>query len=291
MKRRELLTTATATAGASVLGMGALAGGSRNAMGVAYAQMSGESTVDRVVRGGKLRLGVDLTFPPLQFRDPQTKAPMGYCVEISEMIAKDLGVQIEWVELPFAQLVPAMLAGKFDWSGIGLTITPERAKSVRFITQTLFEEDSILLIKNGYNLKTADDLNASNVTISALVGSAQDASARLLWPKAQFRPLGQQEAMLDVASGRSTAALVAAWVAVPFAEQNAQVRIWAGDAAHPHGSIIHDINTFMVPPGDEKTAYWIDDWMRFYGAHRLQEGLWKKWLADFLGKIEKYSQR
>ncbi len=285
MRRREFLTTAATTAGAGVLGFGgALAVASRNPVGVAFAQ-SGESAVDRVTKGGTVRLGVDLTFPPLQFRDPQTKEPKGYCVEISQMIAKDLGVKIEWVELPFGQLVPAMLAGKFDWSGIGLTITPERAKSVRFVNETLFEEDSVLLIKKGFQLKKADDLNASNVTISNLLGSAQDASARLLWPKAQFKPLQQQEAMLEVASGRATAALVAAWVAVPFVEQNANVRVWEG------GSIIHDVNTFMLPLGDEKTAYWLSNWMRFYTSHRTLEGLWRKWNAEFLAKLQKYSQR
>lgn len=285
MKRREFLKGAAVTAaGTGMLGLGGAVATTAIRPNTVYAQTT-EAAVDRVVKAGKLRLGVDLTFPPLQFRDPKTKEPQGYCVEISKLMAKDLGVEIEWVELPFAQLVPSLLAGKFDWSGIGLTITPERAKAVRFVDEPLFTEDSILLLRRDGRLRNANDLNAPNVTISNLVGSAQDATARLLWPRAKFKPLQQQEAMLEVASGRATAALVAAWVAVPFAEQNRNVRIWEG------GSVIHDINTFMLPHGDEKTAYWISNWMRYQASHRVPEGLWKKWLADMLGKIDRYSRR
>ena len=284
MRRREFLKTAAAVAGAGAAGLGGALTTLAAAPRPAQAAAASESSIDRVVRTGKVRLGVDLTFPPLQFRDPRTQQPTGYCVEVSQAIAKDLGIQIEWVELPFAQLIPAMLAGRFDWSGIGLTITPERAKSVRFVDEPLFTEDSVLLIPRDFSLKSLDDLNKPTVTISNLVGSAQDATARLLWPRARFKPLQQQEAMLEVASGRAQACLVAAWVAVPFAEQNRTVRIWEG------GSVIHDVNAVMLPLGDEKTAYWLGNWFRYHGAHRLLEGLWKKWLGEFLAKVQRYSR-
>src|SRR5262245_16112519 len=86
--------------------------------------------VDQVVENGSLRAGVDLTFPPLQFRDPKTNEPMGYCVDVTNAIAADLGVTVEWVEMPFAELIPGLQAGQYDWSGIGLTIRPQRAQAV-----------------------------------------------------------------------------------------------------------------------------------------------------------------
>ena len=284
MKRRALLTTATASAGAGLLGMGAaMVSAPRGLEPIAYAQSNQDAAVDRVVKAGKVRLGVDLSLARMHFRDPQTKEPKGYEIDVCTLMAKDLGVEIEWVEMPFAQLVPGMLADKFDWSGIGLTITPTRAKSVRFVDETLYTEDSILLIKKGFVLKKSEDLNSPNVTIAVPLGSAQGAAARLLWPKAQFRDLGQGAAALDVASGRSTASLTAAWLAVPFIEQNPSVRIWEG------GTIIHDIDTFMVPDGDEKTSYWISNWMRYSESHRLLDALWKQWMGDLMDQLAKYS--
>jgi len=243
--------------------------------------------VDQVVENGVLRAGVDLTFPPLQFRDPSTNEPMGYCVDLTNAIAEDLGVTVEWVEMPFAELIPGLQAGQYDWSGIALTIRPQRAQAVRFISEPWFVEDSILLVNDDFKFTDANELNDAGVTISNLTGSAQDASAKLRWPDATYRTFeALQDSLLEVATGRAQASLVALWNAIPFMDENpdAPVHIWEG------GSLFADVNTVMLPHGDEKTAFWLDNWMRYHGAHKLQEGLWTKWQGDNLQKLEEYSK-
>ena len=53
---------------------------------------SNGSILDKWTSSKKARLGVDLTFPPLQFIDPKTKKPSGYIVELTELMMSDLGV-------------------------------------------------------------------------------------------------------------------------------------------------------------------------------------------------------
>ncbi|MBE7554900.1 MAG: transporter substrate-binding domain-containing protein [Anaerolineales bacterium] len=243
--------------------------------------------VDQVVENGVLRAGVDLTFPPLQFRDPDTNEPMGYCVDLTNAIAEDLGVTVEWVEMPFAELIPGLQAGQFDWSGIALTIRPQRAQAVRFISEPWFMEDSILLVNNDFQFSDLGELDDPGVTFSNLTGSAQDASAKLQFPNATYTTFeAMQDSLLEVATGRAQASLVALWNAIPFIDENpdAPVYIWEG------GSLFADMNTLMLPHGDEKTAFWLDNWMRYHGAHKLQEGLWNKWQGENLQKLEEYSK-
>ncbi|MFN8453084.1 MAG: transporter substrate-binding domain-containing protein [Anaerolineae bacterium] len=243
--------------------------------------------VDKVVEAGVLRAGVDLTFPPLQFRDKDTNEPMGYCVDLTNAIAADLGVTVEWVELPFAQLIPGLQADQFDWSGIALTIRPQRAQAVRFISEPWFFEDSMLLVNNDFSFNDLSELNDPGVTFSNLTGSAQDASAVLRWPNATYRTFeAMQDSLQEVASGRAQVSLVAAWNIIPFIDENpdAPVHIWEG------GSLFADLNTIMLPHGDEKTAFWLENWMRYQGAHKLQDSLWQKWQADNISKIEQYSK-
>ena len=45
----------------------------------------GESLLTRIKKDKKVRLGVDLTFAPLQFRDPKTNEPTGYSVEVVKL--------------------------------------------------------------------------------------------------------------------------------------------------------------------------------------------------------------
>ncbi|MGD8466676.1 MAG: transporter substrate-binding domain-containing protein [Anaerolineae bacterium] len=237
-----------------------------------------EPRIDRVIANGVLRVGVDLTFPPLQFRDPDTNEPMGLMPEIDSLMAQDLGVELEYVEMPFGELIAGLLADKFDWIGIAFTSTPERAKQVLFIDEPTFFEDSVLLLRKGFTFESLSDLNSPDVTLSNMSGSAQDASARLLFPEANFKPLGWPETVLEVAAGRSDACLIAIWNAAAYINENPDtVDIWEG------GSLFADVNTFFVPQGDYKTKEWIGNWFRYYGAHGWQQARFNYWIGELPG--------
>jgi ABC-type amino acid transport substrate-binding protein len=239
---------------------------------------TGEAAIDRVIDSGVLRVGVDLTFPPLQFRDPDTNEPLGLMPEIDAQMARDLGVELEYVEMPFGELIAGLLADKFDWIGIAFTATPERAKQVLFIDEPTFFEDSVLLLRKGFTFDNLSDLNTPDVTFSNMSGSAQDASARLLFPDATFKPLGWPETVLEVAADRSDCCLIAIWNAAAYINENPDtVDIWDG------GSLFADINTFFVPAGDYKTKEWISNWFRYYGAHGWQQARFDYWIGELPG--------
>jgi ABC-type amino acid transport substrate-binding protein len=206
-----------------------------------------EPAIDRVIKNGVLRVGVDLTFPPLQYRDPDTGEPMGLMPEIDTLMAQDLGVELEYVEMPFGELIAGLLADKFDWIGIAFTSTPARALQVL-------------------------------LTFSNMSGSAQDASARLMFPDATFKPLGWPETVLEVAAGRSDCCLIAIWNAAAYINENpGTVDVWEG------GSLFSDVNTFFVPMGDYKTRDWIDTWFRYYAAHGWQQSRFNYWIGELPG--------
>lgn len=237
-----------------------------------------EPRIDRVIKNGVLRVGVDLTFPPLQFRDPSTNEPKGLMPEIDALMAQDLGVKLEYVEMPFGELIAGLLADKFDWCGIAFTSTPERAKQVLFIDEPTFFEDSVLLLKKGFTFDKLSDLDKPEITFSNLSGSAQDASARLLFPNATFKPLGWPETVLEVAADRSDACLIAIWNAAAYINENPDtVDIWSG------GSLFADVNTFYVPAGDYKTKEWMGTWFRYYAAHGWQQARFNYWIGELPG--------
>jgi polar amino acid transport system substrate-binding protein len=242
------------------------------------AMQTTEAAIDRVIKNGVLRVGVDLTFPPLQFRDPATNEPKGLMPEIDALMAQDLGVKLEYVEMPFGELIAGLLADKFDWIGIAFTSTPARAKQVLFIDEPTFFEDSVLLLKKGLTVDKLEELNKPEVTFSNMSGSAQDSSARLVFPNATFKPLGWPETVLEVAAGRSDACLIAIWNAAAYINENpGTVDIWPG------GSLFSDVNTFFVPQGDYKTKEWIGNWFRFYAAHQWQQSRFKYWIGELPG--------
>jgi polar amino acid transport system substrate-binding protein len=228
---------------------------------------------------------VDLTFPPVQFRDASTNEPKGLMPEIVTQMAQDLGVELEYVEMPFGELIAGLLADQFDWIGIAFTATPARAQQVLFIDEPTYFEDSFLLLRKGLTVENLQELNDPGVTFTNLAGSAQDASARLLFPNATFKPLGFPETLLEVAAGRSDACLIAVWNAAEFLAQNpGSVDVWPG------GSLFSDVNTMYVPLGDYKTKEWMGTWFRYYSAHRWIQNRYEFWLNELPGYSELQAQ-
>jgi hypothetical protein len=72
---------------------------------------TGDSLLQKIISTKKIRFGVDLGFPPLQFKKANGD-PTGYIIELSEMLAASLGATPEWVEVPFANLFAQQAPGQ-----------------------------------------------------------------------------------------------------------------------------------------------------------------------------------
>jgi len=275
--RRKFLKSAFVVgAGAVAVGVaGCSTNSTSSAAATSGAAVTGGSLLDRVTSSKTISFGVDLTFPPLQFKDPKNNnLPSGYIIDLANLMAKDLGATPTFVEVPFAQLFAAQAAGKFDMSGIAATILPSRAEKVLFANQPAFIESEVILLKPGLKISDVNQLNASNVTLAVLVGSSQEATAPLLFPKAKIKSLDNQSAIQDVASGRSTATLLSEFNVVQALAQHPGITVFNGP------SVFVDINSFFMPAGDFAMQAWVDNWLMYQTSHGMLAGLWNKYIGD-----------
>ncbi|MBV8913237.1 MAG: transporter substrate-binding domain-containing protein [Acetobacteraceae bacterium] len=120
MNRREVVA---ASASAALL---ATAGGRAEAQ-----PGSGPSTLDRILSEKKIRITAEVTSPPFGILD-RNGQPDGSEIATSRQLAKDLGVELELVQVTAPQRIPALLAGRADLAISSLSITLERAKTVAF---------------------------------------------------------------------------------------------------------------------------------------------------------------
>ncbi len=84
-----------------------------------------------------------LTLPPLEFFSA-AQQPEGSDIELGDALAKRLGVTAKWINMPFAGLVPGLLAGHCDAVLSGLFIKPERLKVINEIPYMYAREGFIL---------------------------------------------------------------------------------------------------------------------------------------------------
>lgn len=94
---------------------------------------------------GTLRVGMDIAYAPMEFMDGGREA--GVDVEIARLLARNLGVEVEFVNMNFEQLIPAVRGGDIDLAISSMTITDARSEQVHFIPY--FQTGSGILVTSG----------------------------------------------------------------------------------------------------------------------------------------------
>jgi len=268
-------------AGAGVLAAGAVTGcglTKSEDSSAASGASAGESALAKIKKDKKVRFGVDLSFQPLQYRDPKTKEPTGYSIEVSKLLATALGAEPEWVEVPFQELISAQKAGRFDMVGIPVVNTAERALEVAFASAPAFLEGTYLFQRRGLGLNDIRQLNDGSKTIALLAGSAQVNTAKLLFPKAKRKELPDDVAATsDVTTGRSDALFIGDY-AVGDARRKGLELIQSRPVATAW-------NTYFLPQGDVPLQQFVTTFLQQKASDLTLANLWKQFVAD---EIERY---
>ncbi|MFI9603423.1 ABC transporter substrate-binding protein/permease [Streptomyces sp. NPDC052043] len=79
-----------------------------------------------------LRVGTDATFPPFESTDAKGEK-VGFDIDLVRALASRAGIKnVEFTQMPFDNIVPALQAGQIDMGASGIYISDERAKAVDF---------------------------------------------------------------------------------------------------------------------------------------------------------------
>src|SRR6266404_6138451 len=92
---------------------------------------SAESTLDKIISAKKIRVAIDVANPPFGILD-RSGQPDGSDVAVARQLAKDLGAEIEFVQVPSTGSIPALLAGRADVTIASISVTTDRAKAVMY---------------------------------------------------------------------------------------------------------------------------------------------------------------
>jgi len=125
LSRRTLLGGAALAVGAAAL---AACTNSTNAP----AASSGESLLKTIQSRGTLNVTTSLLYPPEFYKDKSGK-PAGYDIDILNLLAKDLGVKLNIIDVPDnAANIANVQSGKADIVSAGLVNTPKRSLVLNF---------------------------------------------------------------------------------------------------------------------------------------------------------------
>lgn len=158
--------------------------------GAIQAPAAGASaTIDKIVKNGKLRIGVAVA-PPWLLQDPATNKYFGPAVDISEKIASLLNVEVEYVPSNWDVLIAGLQADKFDLAGAPMFATEARMKVIDFMSYTS-AGTCYFVKKDNTKINSLSDLNDPSVTIVTFTGTGTEEGIRKSYPKAIIRSIVQ----------------------------------------------------------------------------------------------------
>jgi polar amino acid transport system substrate-binding protein len=100
---------------------------------IAAAPVVGAELPEAIKQAGALRLTVNSTYAPMEYRDPATNELTGLDIDLANEMAKRLGVKIVWSETPFAELIPSLQTKRADFIISGIQDRSARRETADFI--------------------------------------------------------------------------------------------------------------------------------------------------------------
>lgn len=154
--------------------------------------VSSSSTVlDNVLSSGVIRAGY-LVYPPYIVQDPKTGKLSGVYYDITNAIAEQLGLKVQWVEeAGYGTIGTSLSAGRYDVYA-GIWPNPDRSKTMLFTNPAYYDTVYAYVRPNDHRFD--NDLlaiNSPNVKISTIDGEIGDSIAQQSFPGAQRVSLPQ----------------------------------------------------------------------------------------------------
>ncbi|CAB3905186.1 transporter substrate-binding domain-containing protein [Achromobacter aegrifaciens] len=129
------------------------------------APASAADKLQDVLGAGKLRVGVLMDAAPWGFKDAKGEAA-GLDIDLAKLMAADMGVKLELVQVTGASRIPSLLAGKVDVLIAAAGATPERAQQVMFSQPYAAVNLGIYGGASMPQAKTVDELKGHSIAVA-----------------------------------------------------------------------------------------------------------------------------
>lgn len=166
MKSRRMRTTTTLGALVLALTLTACGGTEESSSEQAGDTAAAEGEVS-LVKEGTLSVCTHLSYKPFQFKEADGTV-VGFDVDLMDLVAEELGVTQEIVDIDFAQITSGAVfaAGRCDAGAAATTITEERRNAILF-SDPYFTATQALIVKKGSGITDLADMAGKGLGVQS----------------------------------------------------------------------------------------------------------------------------
>lgn len=244
---------------------------------------SASPVLNRIQTRGELVVGTAGSMPPFNMTTKSGEV-IGLDVDLARSMAEAMKVKLRLTTMPFADLLPALQAGRVDAVVSGLTITPERNKMVAFVGPYFISGKSFLA-KAGTldSAKGSADLNAANMRLAALRASTSQAFVQEMLPKATLVLTTDYDEAIALVLQDKVDAMIADFPVCIFSVYRYPDRgLFA--LVTP---LTYEPIGIALPRGDPLLVNWTQNWLRGMEATGDLDRVRDRWFKDasWLGQL------
>ena len=214
-----------------------------------------------------------MSYPPFEMRDTQGE-PAGLSVDLARALGESIGRTVEFENMPFDGLIPALKTGRVDLVISSMTATAERAESVDF-SEPYLRTGLCLLVKSGSELRGSDELDQPGRKVAVVRGTTGHLWAKANLKNAEILDLAKETAcVLEVAQGKADAFIY---------DQMSTLRNWQANAATTRALLRpfrEESWAIALRKGDAELMGKVNAFLAAYRADGGFERLGDKWLRE-----------
>jgi cystine transport system substrate-binding protein len=182
--------------------------------------------LDAVKARGTLRIALEGTYPPFNYKDQKTGQLAGYDVDVARLLATRLGLKPEFVSTEWSAILSGLSAGKYDVIISQVGMTPKREEAFDFSEPYTYSSPQLIVRSNERaNYTSLADLKGKKVGVGQ--GTVFEQQIKTV-PGIDVKSYpATPENLQDLAFGRVDAALNDSLM-VPYLLKNSSLPIRAG---------------------------------------------------------------
>ena len=240
---------------------------------LAACQANAASALQDILQNGVLKVGTTGDWNPMSVKDPTTNSYKGYDIDIMTELAKDMGVELEFVATDWKTLVNGVVAGTYHMTG-SASISPSRMKVAGFSASYIaveilpFTTSDKISRFNGW-----DSINKADVKVAATLGTTFEKQVRNWFPDSEIKaieaPALQHQ---EVLSGRSDVFVTSNIEGATLMKKFSNLRAIPVDAAREPSPI-----AMLLPQDDQVWINYINNWIQIKTARGFFKTTAAKW--------------
>ena len=244
---------------------------------VASAAPALSQTLLEDVRGrGVLRVGMSLSVPwAMEDRQGQLT---GFEIDVATKVAQDLGVDVEFVPTVWDELIPNLVANKFDVIIAGMSITPQRNLTVNFTRP--YAHSGMQMTANialASELKSHDDFNMPSVIISCRRGTTGCTTAEEVFPKATIQRFDSNtQAFQNVVDGNAHGVVASTPAPLLWVDAHPDQLVLAFDG----DNLAEGDEAFALRKGDPDAINYFSNWILVNTSNGWLRKTHNHWFQD-----------